>query len=70
MQGRILEDPARDCGEVEAADGILALVVGMADTSTWSSLLGDGGRLFKARNGDHSAERNRCFFCRWSDIGG
>jgi len=63
MQGRI-------CGEVEAADGILALVVGMADTSTWTSLLGDGGRLFKirARNGDHSAERNRCFFCRWSDI--
>lgn len=53
MRGRILEEPAR---ESRAA---------LNGTSAWTALLGDGGRLLRARNGEDGAERKPC--C-WSDI--
>jgi hypothetical protein len=41
MAGRILEEPARDSGEVGAPDDM----VWLADIPAWTTSLGDGGWL-------------------------
>ena len=59
-----MEGPATHSGEVGAPDDMLALLEGMR----WISLLGDNGRLRRARHGEGSDEARTCFFCRWSDV--
>ena len=59
-----MEEPARYSGEVGAPYDMLALLEGIP----WISLLGDDGRLRRARDGEGSDEGRTCFFCRWSDV--
>jgi len=70
MQERILEEPARDSGKLGAPDGTLVLLEGMVHISAWTALLGDGGRLLRARNREDSAERKLCVFCPLLDVVG
>ena len=63
MRRRVVEGPANDSWEVEAADGLALLC-----NSGWISLLGNGGRIFKARGGEDGTEPKGRSFCRWSDM--
>ena len=64
MRRRVVEGPEKNSGEVGAPDDMLALPEGIP----WISLLGDGGRLRRARDGEDGAETKDFFFCRWPDV--
>ena len=64
MRRRVVEGPANDSWEVEAADGLTLL----RNSGLIALLSNSGGRLLKAREAEDGAEPKGSFFCRWTDM--